>query len=237
MSYLHDIPSIRDIHPTLPAVLGSIDLNRHHDAGDNIAPNDIRHAKAVAKALRATQESGQNAIVTPQVVLDADMRRLTVESAYSTSVYAPANMQQNMVAILDQLQQMNQRFDQMNQRFDQMNQTFEAVQATANNGRILSRNSRLQRSVAFSPLEKTRTGSGLQRALGLRPPNIALQLADIVPAPRVGETPPQFQGGLASYSNAEILRMIIFYNDDFGIVLNDSLAMRIDKFRSYLSEF
>ncbi|KAF8870938.1 hypothetical protein CPB85DRAFT_1353299 [Mucidula mucida] len=229
MSYLHDIPSIRDIHPTLPAVLGSIDLNRHHDAGDNIAPNDIRHAKAVAKALRATQESGQNAIVTPQVVLDADMRRLTVESAYSTSVYAPANMQQNMDAILDQLQQMNQRFDQINQNL-------EAVQATANNGRILSRNSRLQRS-AFSPLEKTRTGSGLQRALGLRPPNIALQLADIVPAPRVGETPPQFQGGLASYSNAEILRMIVFYNDDFGIVLNDSLAMRIDKFRSYLSEF
>ncbi|KAF9038841.1 hypothetical protein BDZ89DRAFT_982253 [Hymenopellis radicata] len=230
MSYLHDIPSIQEIHPTLPAVLGSIDLNRRQDEGDNIAPNDVRHAKAVAKALCAIQESGQNAIVTPQVVLDADMRRLTVESAYSTSVYAPANMQQNMVAILAQLQQMNQRFDQMNQNF-------EAVQATANNGRILSRNSRLQRSVAFSPLEKTRTGSGLQRALGLRPLNIALQLADIIPAPRVGETPPQFQGGLASYTNAEILRMIVFYNDDFGIVLNDSLAMRIDKFRSYLSEF
>ncbi len=49
----------------------------------------------------------------------------------------------------------------------------------------------------------------------------------------MGETPPQFQGGLASYSIAEILRMIVFYNDDFGIVLNDSLAMQIDKFRSY----
>ncbi len=55
MSYLHNIPSIQEIHPTLPAVLGSIDLNRHHDEGDNIAPNNIRHAKAVAKALRAIQ--------------------------------------------------------------------------------------------------------------------------------------------------------------------------------------
>ncbi|KAK0421680.1 hypothetical protein EV421DRAFT_1725030, partial [Armillaria borealis] len=53
----------------------------------------------------------------------------------------------------------------------------------------------------------------------------------------VGSTPPNFNGRIAKYSDEDILKMIVFYNDSFGITRLDALPERISKFRAFLSGY
>jgi hypothetical protein len=39
------------------------------------------------------------------------------------------------------------------------------------------------------------------------------------------------------YQHGDILSLIIFYNENFGIVPNDSLEARVEKFRKFLTEY
>lgn len=52
-TYLHAIPSVYASHIDVPLVLGNLDLNRAIQAGVPIDPQDLSHAKLVAKGLRA----------------------------------------------------------------------------------------------------------------------------------------------------------------------------------------
>lgn len=52
----------------------------------------------------------------------------------------------------------------------------------------------------------------------------------------IGQTPPNFQPKLDSYNHIDVLRMVVFYNETFGIIPQDGLGDRIDKFRRYLTE-
>ena len=47
---------------------------------------------------------------------------------------------------------------------------------------------------------------------------------------------PQHNGHIDEYLHVDILRAVIFYNDDFGIVPGDSMVLRREKFRNWLSE-
>ena len=53
----------------------------------------------------------------------------------------------------------------------------------------------------------------------------------------VGSTPPNFNPLLESYHHLDILRMVVFYNEDFGIQPQDSLFTRNGKFCQFLTEF
>jgi hypothetical protein len=53
----------------------------------------------------------------------------------------------------------------------------------------------------------------------------------------VGSVPNPFNATLESYTHAEILQMVVFYNDDFGIDPLDGLPERLMKFRQFLTEF
>lgn len=53
----------------------------------------------------------------------------------------------------------------------------------------------------------------------------------------VGTTPPQFDGSIANYQHIDILNLIVFYNDDFGIVNSDNLGARQNKVLSFLLGF
>lgn len=53
----------------------------------------------------------------------------------------------------------------------------------------------------------------------------------------IGDTPPNFQARLDGYNHIDVLRMVTFYNETFGIVPQDNLGDRIDKFRRYLTEY
>lgn len=52
----------------------------------------------------------------------------------------------------------------------------------------------------------------------------------------IGDTPPNFLGDIANYEHINILILIMFYNDDFGIVNGDNLGARQNKVRSFLKE-
>jgi hypothetical protein len=51
-NYMHDIQSIRDVHPNLPVVLGNVDLNHRIQANTPIDRAELVHAQAVAKILK-----------------------------------------------------------------------------------------------------------------------------------------------------------------------------------------
>jgi hypothetical protein len=56
-----------------------------------------------------------------------------------------------------------------------------------------------------------------------------------LPAFPLGSVPQNFNSNPSSYTHQEILNMIIFYNDRFGIVAGDDIATRRNKFREWLS--
>jgi hypothetical protein len=63
--------------------------------------------------------------------------------------------------------------------------------------------------------------------------NALLPLAQI---PQLGDIPPNFNSNLPNYNHGDILQLVIFYNDNFGIVQVDTVRVRIDKFRRFLTE-
>jgi hypothetical protein len=68
---------------------------------------------------------------------------------------------------------------------------------------------------------------------------VAHNVATLVPPvqiPLLGDIPPNFNDNLPSYNHGDILQLIIFYNDDFGIVQGNTLPSRIDSFRRFLSK-
>ncbi|KAK0222223.1 hypothetical protein IW262DRAFT_1553166 [Armillaria fumosa] len=114
--------------------------------------------------------------------------------------------------------------------------TANIARITAKNVLIADRNSHRRYTEEFSALRKVTSDSGLNLAKEVCPATVnETDLKDISPAPTVGATP-KFDGRIAKYSDEDILKMIIFYNDKFGIALNDNLPERIDKFRSFLSD-
>jgi hypothetical protein len=52
--------------------------------------------------------------------------------------------------------------------------------------------------------------------------------------PVVGTTPPQWDSFVSGYTDVDILNLIIFYNEDFGIEPGDDLSACKDKFRAWL---
>jgi hypothetical protein len=51
-TYLHNIPSIHASNPTIPALLGNLDLNLGVQIGLPVDPQNLENAKLVAKGLR-----------------------------------------------------------------------------------------------------------------------------------------------------------------------------------------
>jgi hypothetical protein len=50
----------------------------------------------------------------------------------------------------------------------------------------------------------------------------------------IGDVPDEFNPNIDEYQDADILRLVIFYNDDFGIALADTVAIRRLKLRTWL---
>jgi hypothetical protein len=68
--------------------------------------------------------------------------------------------------------------------------------------------------------------------------NAVVQNGLIAPAKShdIGATPPNFNSDIPAYHHNDIYDLIIFYNDDFEIVVGDTLLVRVDKFRRFLSK-
>ncbi len=53
----------------------------------------------------------------------------------------------------------------------------------------------------------------------------------------IGSTPLNFNAAVDRYRQIDILRMVVFYNENFGIAAQDNLEHRIAKFRRFLTDF
>lgn len=71
-------------------------------------------------------------------------------------------------------------------------------------------------------------------AIGNNLEQVLLELLPPTEVPQVGDLPPNFHVDVTVYQHVDILRMVNFYNDTFGIALGDLLPARIDKFRNFL---
>jgi hypothetical protein len=78
-------------------------------------------------------------------------------------------------------------------------------------------------------------GLGLARANAA-----AVQLGASIPlvapaqVPNIGDKPANFNNNLTNYTHKDILQIIIFYNDSFGIFPGDHVETWRDKFRDFL---
>lgn len=75
-------------------------------------------------------------------------------------------------------------------------------------------------------------GSGYNLALTIRTPGVVVQDLAVVPA--IGDLPLNFHTAPKSYSHLQIIDMVVFYNENFGIVLADGIRPRADKFQLFL---
>jgi len=54
--FLHNIPSIQQKNPRVPAMLGTIDLNHTIQAGDTLDYQQVKHAQDTALALKGLHD-------------------------------------------------------------------------------------------------------------------------------------------------------------------------------------
>jgi hypothetical protein len=81
-------------------------------------------------------------------------------------------------------------------------------------------------------------GNGHALALQLCPtPPLPPVVQAFQPNAEIGMIPPQFNPSVDGYQHIDIYKLIIFYNDSFGIVLGDPLHERKRKIRTWLMEY
>jgi hypothetical protein len=78
-------------------------------------------------------------------------------------------------------------------------------------------------------------GSGIELAIpptphGIEPPS------DLSVTPLVGDVPFLFNPDPSIYNHGEILDLVVFYNKNFGITIDDTLGDRATKFISYCKD-
>ena len=57
------------------------------------------------------------------------------------------------------------------------------------------------------------------------------------PRGALGSSPPNFNASIDSYGHLDILKLVVFYNDAFGIVQTDPVYERKMKIRNSFSEY
>ncbi|KIM73965.1 hypothetical protein PILCRDRAFT_92801 [Piloderma croceum F 1598] len=91
----------------------------------------------------------------------------------------------------------------------------------------------------YQPPVKETPGSGLALAVQLNlggiplPQQLALLQANAIAG--MGQVPPFYNVDIDAYQHRDLLRLIKFYNNNFGIILSDSLPTRKQKFHLWMT--
>ena len=82
-------------------------------------------------------------------------------------------------------------------------------------------------------------GNGVARATAIFGNFPLLQPFLVAPAvaPIVGTTPPNFINNPGAYQRSDFINLIIFYNEDFGIVQGDTIQDCIEKVHLFLTSY
>ncbi|KAK0222226.1 hypothetical protein IW262DRAFT_1553180 [Armillaria fumosa] len=245
--------------PDFPQIINGLETTR--GIGENVAitREHVEYARKVVTAVRGYFASSScNSDQKHEAVFIAEMYQVALESTYSKTTFFydcdPVPVCQN--AMIKELKDRIQRLECRIARICLTEERVAKAQASADNAQIVSRNSRLQYPDPYFPLKKTVrfffslilclsasyleqkvSGSGFRLAEEVCPRNVNVNaLASRIAHP-IGSLPLNFNGQIPMYSDEQILTMIIFYNENFGIGPADSLPVRIAKFTSYLSDF
>jgi hypothetical protein len=175
--------------------------------------------------------------------------------------YTPQNVAHALQQINHALQQINNRLENIEDSLQNIDGRVKVGIAQTANIRIVSRNTRLQAPLQLLPLQKTVSLAQLlppgcihiYDQVGGYGRNLAVALYNVLDAPgrqvfhgqfpangeaaEVGDAPPNFNPRIEGYRHMDILRMIVFYNENFEIAAQDDLPERIHKFRRFLAEF
>jgi len=111
------------------------------------------------------------------------------------------------------------------------------IEARSANALIASRNRRF-REDRLRPFHKYIAGDGHALAIPLcgQPQLNQLAMAYQPQAP-IDAVPPNWDAHIMGYSDIDIIRLVIFYNDDFGIVANDVESRRKEKLILWFTEW
>ncbi|KAF8077623.1 hypothetical protein FPV67DRAFT_1662436 [Lyophyllum atratum] len=143
------------------------------------------------------------------------------------------------------LQQLNNTVEQLNNTVEQIRDNVAslkadvaAIKATSENTRRVLRNQKRAPVDGLLPLLKWKPGHGAALARAAThprdvQPNDLLDPADD-DVPTIGSAPLFDCTEPTGLSAREIVKLIVFYNDDFNIVRTDNLTKRRDKYRWFL---
>lgn len=229
--YPFAVDSIADANPGLPGYLDRFDTRARKQAEDQFDPAAALQAEATARALHNI--SNQDPDVTPAVLNGAANRALVLREFHSGVQFPQAA---NIVALAGH----------MNMQFGNVGQQLERLAAQTSNNRILAFNRLLPVGMGYRPPVKENPGSGIALAVQLNPPALQLPQQLVVlqanaaagnPAPpaALGQAPPFYNDNIDAYHHGDVLRLVEFYNDGFGIVVGDGLPTRKQKFRTWMT--
>jgi hypothetical protein len=68
-------------------------------------------------------------------------------------------------------------------------------------------------------------------------PSLQPHLVRPAVAPEIGSTPSNFIKNAAGYQLADIVSLIVFYNEDFGVLEGDDIPQCVDKFHRFLTTY
>ncbi|KAF8075159.1 hypothetical protein FPV67DRAFT_618274 [Lyophyllum atratum] len=229
--YVHAIRSIKQTFPELPDTLGHVILNEGIPVSAPIRASDLSDAESVAAALRAIKARETEPQVTDDVVRFADLRVRAIQMAHANAAF-PSTGDLYAASINRRLLEFS---GQMEAIFHRVN----VMEAKQENDRITRQNSLSSQYTpekAYNARLKTIKGDGLTLARAIAQTTaIQATLASLNDGLLIGHAPPNFNPHPGKYSNDEINHLILFYNDDFGILLGDGLHVRRDKVRKFLT--
>ncbi|KAF8878205.1 hypothetical protein BD779DRAFT_1789312 [Infundibulicybe gibba] len=215
--YLHDIHGVRAANPAPSAVLGDLDLSQGINARGLIAPEILDNARMRTTTLPDMGGSGGD-VFAAKAAKSVELRERAIEAAHYSATYAP-DLAECLRFLLNSSRRHTEQLD--------------GLTATISNMRICARNQRLchHKGAQPQPLKKTISGHGWElaqmAAQKLDPAVLQGTLLHGPPA-MIGATPQSFNPNVEGYNNRDILRMVIFYNENFEIVPDDELQDRIE---------
>ncbi|ESK83664.1 hypothetical protein Moror_2164 [Moniliophthora roreri MCA 2997] len=221
-SYPFAIPSMKDSYPALRDVQNIPQLSSSAAEGAPLDPNAISDAKA-AVVLLSGLLNAESPSVTPAIVESAENRLAILRQVHGSQKYGGGNI----MAMLAQIQASHRRIET---KLDVNTANIENLRRRQLNARDSHGHSanRLSHMVA-----KTIPGSGHVLAYSLRHAAGA-PIVPLNPVPDIGAIHHLDPRTIDSMTHADILDLIAFYNEDFGITAGDNLAARRDKVKEWL---
>lgn len=232
MNYPYNVPSVTQIHPGLannPNIFNVQAFQGVHASKAIRTPVDplaVIDAEGTVEVLSASKRTLPGVITDPIIETAKNCAHVLRETHASLEF----GLQPGIGVFVQQ------QFINFGQQLFNFGRGLAQMEARNANTCILSHNRRYI-SDPLRPLQKYTDGDGHNLALTICG-QAALPAAaqNFQPNAAVGDIPNPWNPNIDAYQHLDILQLVIFYNDDFGIIAGDPVATRRYKVRTWLVE-